>query len=99
MSTAELEATREFGLLRGGREGVHFVSDAVNSSATRAQMRLALPNVLDVRVTPGAPRGVFSAPSRVAPLELPGGGILPGGGLERTATGKIPVIILNVEAF
>jgi hypothetical protein len=41
MSRAELDATAETGLLRGGREGAHYVSDNVNSTATRAQMRLA----------------------------------------------------------
>jgi len=41
MSRTELAATRETGLLRGGRDGLHYASDAVNSTATRAQTRLA----------------------------------------------------------
>jgi RHS repeat-associated protein len=97
MSRAELEATRRTGLLRGGREGEHFVSDAANSSASRARSRLALPNTPEERVTMEVPTGRFSAPSRVQPLKLDGGGVLPGGGMERTATGRIPVRILGVD--
>jgi RHS repeat-associated protein len=97
MSRAELAATRETGLLRGGREGTHFVSDAVNSSATRAQERLALSVRPEVKVQLEVRAGTFSAPSRVAPIQLPKGGILPGGGMERTATGPVPVRILGVD--
>jgi len=97
MSRAELAATRETGLLRGGREGAHFASDAVNSSATRAQQRLALPVRPEVRVRLEVPGGAFTSPTRVGPLELPGGRVLPGGGMERTATGRIPVRVLGVD--
>jgi len=31
MSKAELEATQKTGLLRGGREGTHYVTDAANA--------------------------------------------------------------------
>ena len=99
MSRAELAATRETGLLRGGRDGTHYVSDAVNSSATRAQERLALPVRPEVRVTLEVPAGRFSAPSRVQPLERPGGGVLPGGGMERTATGNVPARIQKVDGL
>lgn len=94
MSRAELEATQATGLLRGGREGTHFVSDAVNSDALRARQRLALPRTPDVRVTLEAPAGVFSTPTRVAP-----GFNMPGGGMERLATGNIPVRIIRVDPF
>jgi RHS repeat-associated protein len=97
MSKAELASTESTGLLRGGRDGTHYVSDAVNSGATRAQQRLALPVKPEVKATLKVPAGKFSPPSRVQPLQLPGGKTLPGGGMERTATGKIPVKILNVE--
>lgn len=60
MSRAELEATQATGLLRGGRDGTHYVSDAVNSTATRAQQRLALPTRPEVRVTLEVPSGPFS---------------------------------------
>ena len=97
MSRAELAATRETGLLRRGREGTHYVSDAVNSSATRAQSRVALPTRPEVRVQLEVPSGRFSPPSRVGPLDLPGGGRLPGGGMERTSTGSIPARVLGVD--
>jgi hypothetical protein len=88
---------RDTGLVRGGREGAHFVSDAVNSTATRAQQRLALPSRPDVRVTMEVPAGRFSTPSRVDPLDVGDGRILPGGGMERSATGEIPARILRVD--
>jgi len=92
MSRAELEATQSTGLLRGGREGTHYVSDAVNSTAGRAQQRLALPQAPEVRVTLEVPGNTFSAPTRVQPKFN-----MPGQGMERTATGSIPVKILGVD--
>lgn len=97
MSRAELDATNTTGLLRGGRAGTHFVSDAVNSTAGRAQQRLALPRPPEIRVTLEVKRGTFSAPSTVAPYRLPNGTILHGGGTERTAVGEVPVRILRVD--
>ena len=94
MSRAELEATKKTGLLRGGREGTHHVSDAVNSSSKRTRQRLALPKQPEVRVTMEVPAGKFSRPSKVSPAYN-----MPGGGMERTATGKIPVKILRVNAY
>lgn len=97
MSRAELAATRETGLIRGGREGTHYVSDAVNSSTTRAQSRLALPVRPEVRATVEAPAGRFSAPSRVQPLDVAPGKVLPGRGMERSATGRVPGRVLRVD--
>jgi RHS repeat-associated protein len=97
MSRAELNATRQTGLLRGGRAGTHYVSDAVNSNAGRAQQRLALPSPPEVRATIEVRRGTFSAPATVAPYRLPNGTILRGGGSERTAVGDVPVKILRVD--
>jgi len=94
MSRAELEATKASGLLRGGREGTHYVSDAVNSTAGRAQQRLALPNTPEVRVPLEVPGGTFSAPTRVQPNFN-----MPGGGMERTATGTVPVRVLRVDGL
>lgn len=94
MSRAELAATESSGLLRGGRGGTHYASDAVNSSAGRAQQRLALPQTPEVRVTLEVPAGRFSGPTRVAPANN-----MPGGGLERTATGNVPVQILRVDPY
>jgi hypothetical protein len=97
MSRAELEATLSSGLLRGGRGGTHYVADAVNSTATGAQSRLALPVRPEVRVTLEVPAGRFTLPSRVQPYEVAPGQVLPGGGMERTATGPVQVRVLSVE--
>ncbi len=91
MSRAELDATRDIGLLRGGRGGTHYVTDAANSDPLRARSRLALPQTPEVRVDLQVPRGIFSAPSRVEPAFG-----MPGGGLERTATGNVPCVVLCV---
>ncbi len=92
MSRAELKAMQETGLVRGGRPGTHYASDSVNSSAGRAQQRLALPNKPEVKITIEVSKGKFSSPARVEPNYN-----MPGGGMERTATGKIPVLIKRVE--
>jgi len=94
MSRAELAATESSGLLRGGRSGTHYVSDAVNSTAGRAQQRLALPQTPEVRVTLEVPAGRFSPPSRVQPNFN-----MPGGGMERTASGNVPVRVLRVDEY
>ena len=92
MSQAELKATLETGLLRGGRQGTHYVTDAANATAQRARQRLALPQTPEVRVRLEVPSGRLSAPSRVQPAYN-----MPGGGLERTGTGGIPVKVLGWE--
>jgi hypothetical protein len=92
MSQAELQATQTTGLLRGGRDGIHYATDAANTAAQRARLRLALPQTPQVRATLEVPGGAFSAPSRVQPKYD-----MPGGGMEQTATGQIPVKILGVD--
>lgn len=92
MSRAELEATQQTGLVRGGRDGTHYATDAANSDALRARERLALPQTPEVRVTLKVPEGAFSSPSRVQP-----GFGMPGGGMERTATGKVPAKVVRVD--
>jgi len=94
MSQAELKATRSTGLMRGGRQGTHYVSDAVNSDALRARQRLALPQTPEVRVTMRVPSGRFSTPTRVGADYG-----MPGGGMQRTASGEIPVEILRVMEY
>jgi hypothetical protein len=94
MSLAELEATVATGLIRGGRSGTHYVSNAVNKNALRARQRLALGQTPQVRVTMEVPRGVFSPPSAVRPMLR-----MPGGGMERTATGNVPVRILGIHRY
>jgi len=94
MSKAELKATQSTGLLRGGRDGTHFASDAVNSTAKGAQKRLALPNKPEVRATMEVPKGTFSKPNKVQPAFNQ-----PGGGMERTATGKVKVKVTKVKEY
>lgn len=92
MSKAKLEATQKTGLLRGGRDGTHYVTDAANTDPLRARQRLALPQTPEVRVTLEVPKGVFSQPSRVEPAFN-----MPGGGMERTVTGNVPVKIVEIH--
>ena len=92
MSRAELDATRATGLVRGGRDGTHFVSDAVNNNANRARQRLALPQTPEVKVQLEVPKGSFGPPSRVGPANG-----MPGGGMERTGAGQIPAIVHGVR--
>jgi RHS repeat-associated protein len=92
MSRAELQATKDTGLVRGGRDGTHFATDAVSSDAKRAQERLSLPQRPDVKVTLEVPKGAFSPPSKVKPDYG-----MPGGGMERTATGPVPARVIKVE--
>jgi hypothetical protein len=70
----------------------HYVTDAANSTAKRARQRSALPQTPDVKVTLEVPAGKFSKPSRVEPAFN-----MPGGGMERTAVGDIPVTIRGVQ--
>jgi RHS repeat-associated protein len=84
MSRAELDATLNTGLVRGGRDGTHYVTDFANHSAQRARQRLALPQTPEVRVQLEVPRGAFSPPKRVDPAFG-----MPGGGMERTASGPV----------
>ena len=97
MSKAELNATKETGLIRGGREGTHYVSNAIGNDAKRVQQRLALGDKPEVKVTMQVPKGSFSSPTKVESVKLPNGGTLPGGGMERTASGNIPVQINKVK--
>jgi len=92
MSKAELKATEQTGLVRGGRDGTHHVTDSANSNANRAQQRLALPQKPEVRATMEVPEGKFSPPSKVEPANN-----MPGGGMERTATGEVPAKIIKVD--
>ena len=94
MSKAELEAIRNTGLIRGGREGKHFVTDAANRSARRARQRLALEDTPGVRVTMEVPGDTFTPPTRVQPGRHNG---MPGGGMERWAEGQVPVTITRVD--
>jgi RHS repeat-associated protein len=91
MSRAELDATIDTRLVRGGRDGTHYVTDFANHNALRARQRLALPQTGEVRVQLEVPRGAFSPPKRVDPDYS-----MPGGGMERTATGSVPCRVVCV---
>ena len=91
MSRAELDATIDTGLVRGGREGTHYVTDFANHNALRARQRLALPQTGEVRVQLEVPRGAFSPPKRVDPDYF-----MPGGGMERTASGAVQCRVVCV---
>lgn len=78
--------------MRGGRDGVHHVSDAIGNKANMVRQRLALGTTPDVKVTMEVPAGFFSPQSLVEPLNN-----MPGGGMERTAAGQIPVSIRAVK--
>jgi RHS repeat-associated protein len=94
MSMAELEATEKTGLLRGGRDGTHFVTDSAPDSASEAQQQLALGNTPTVKVQLEMDGSALSKPSTVEPLNGQ-----PGGGTERTATGNVNVKILSVQVL
>ena len=68
------------------------MTDAANRDPLRARQRLSLGQTPEVRVTMEVPSGKFSAPTKIRPLNG-----MPGGGMERTATGDIPVTIVKVE--
>jgi len=92
MSKSELKATQETGLLRGGRDGTHYVTNSSNSNALRARQRSALPQTPEVKVTLEVQKGLFSQPSRVEPAFN-----MLGNGMERAATGKIPVTVKRIQ--
>ena len=94
MSRAELQATERTGLIRGGREGTHYVSDNVNTNALRARQRLALPQTPEVRVTLEVPEGAFTPPKLVDPDYM-----MPGGGMERSGSGAIACRIIAVQEY
>ncbi len=92
MSKAELKATETEGLVRGGREGTHHVSDAIGNDANKVRQRLALPQTPEVKATMEVPKGSFSNPTKVEAANK-----MPGGGLERKATGNIPAKVIKVQ--
>lgn len=94
MSRAELEATQRTGLVRGGRPGTHYVSDNVNTSALRARQRLALPQTPELQVYMRVPQNVFSSPTRIPPRFQ-----MPGGGLQRSAQGRVPCQVVRVRSY
>ena len=98
MTKAELEATRETKLLRGGREGENFFSKAgsVSDDAKRAQQRLGLDNGLrthKVKFSITDPKVKITGP-RIAKAGKSG---TLGGGIEYSTTIKTKIKILKVR--
>lgn len=93
-SRAELEATEKTGLVRGGREGTHYVTNAANKDALRARQRLALSETPEIRMILEVPRGLFGPSRRVDPF-----GSLSGGGLERLGSGRIPARVVRTYPY
>ncbi len=91
MSVLEYEHTLATKLLRGGRQGEHFVTTVASNSAKRAQQRLALNKLPEVRVQMVVDEIHFGPIGKVDPMNG-----MPGGGLQRIGTGEIPVEIINV---
>lgn len=97
MSKAELEVTQATGLLRGGREGENFFTNAASLDAKRAQQRLGLDGPLrDVRVEFRITGDVPLSGPRTAKAGKYGA---PGGGREFSTNGKTPIEILKVDAL
>jgi len=91
---AEADDVRRTGQVRGSRgdQGTHYASDDANNSATRAQRRLALDRRPQVKMKMEVKRGTFSRPTRVKPKYGQ-----PGGGLERTAIGRVPTRLVRTR--
>ena len=66
--------------------------DAANADPFRARQRLALDRTPEVRATLEVPSGALSTSSRVNPKFN-----MPGGGMERTATGNVPARVIGVD--
>jgi hypothetical protein len=79
--------------VRGGCPGTHYVTDSANSTALRARQRLALPQTPELIVDLRVPGGAFGSPTRVRPNFG-----MPGGGLERRGTGRIPCQVVGVRS-
>ncbi len=94
MSKAELAATESSGLVRGGRSGTHYASDAVNADALRARQRLALQQTPEVKVTMEVPVRSFGPPAKISPKHN-----MPGGGMERKASGPVPARVIKAEDY
>lgn len=58
------------------------------------RQRMALPQTPEVKVTMEVPADSFGPSTKVTPKYN-----MPGGGMERTATGPVPARILNVEGY
>ena len=95
VSSDELSATKETGLLRGGREGRNFFTNNASLDAKRAQMRLGLDGPLrDYRIRFNITNDaeVFGPQTAV-----PGATGTPGGGLEYYTDGPTAINIEQID--
>jgi hypothetical protein len=95
MSNAELQATLETGLLRGGRKGENFFTNSASLDAKRAQERLGLDGPLrDVKITFEIQNNVaINGPQPAAP----GRTGTPAGGIEFFTTDTTVIKVLKVK--
>ena len=95
VTNTELEATRNTGLLRGGREGENFFTNSVPSDAKRAHQRLGLDGPLrDARIEFRIKNDVEVTGPRVA---KPGESGTPGGGREFSTNEPTKIEIIRVD--
>ena len=94
-SDAELQATQETGLLRGGRSGTNFFTDSASLDAKRAQQRLGLDGSLrDARIRFTIEDDVnIVGPAAAAPGTLG----TAGGGREFYTTARTQIRILKIS--
>jgi hypothetical protein len=91
-SHAVLAAVLLEGASTAWAQSEHYVTDAASADLLRVRQRLALEKTPEVRVTVEVPQKALSKPEPVKP-EF---GML-GGGIQRTATGDVPVRIKKVD--
>jgi YD repeat-containing protein len=89
MSRAELDSTINTGLLRAGREGIHYVTQDAYTSAAEAQAQLSLPVTPDLRVLLQIEGEPFAEGAVNADFGQTGGGY------QFKFGGNIPVTILE----
>jgi len=95
MSNAELKATKETGLLRGGRSEDNFFTNNASLDAKRAQQRLGLDGPLrDSRVEFQIKNDIQVSGPRSA---APGRTGTSGGGREFSTNGRTEIEILRVD--
>jgi len=95
VSNAELKATQQTGLLRGGRQGENFFTNSASLDAKRAQQRLGLDGPLrDARIRFKVTNDVNVTGPRPA---APGRTGTAGGGREFSTTGRTEIEILRID--